>query len=31
MNHPALVEIRDVAKRYGDVLALESISFRVER
>ncbi len=30
MNHPASVEIRDVSKRYGDVLALESISFRVE-
>ena len=31
MNHPASVEIRDISKRYGDVLALESISFRVEK
>jgi ABC-2 type transport system ATP-binding protein len=30
MNHPASVEIRDVSKHYGDVLALESISFQVE-
>jgi ABC-type multidrug transport system ATPase subunit len=30
MNHLASVEIRDVSKHYGDVLALKSISFQVE-
>jgi ABC-2 type transport system ATP-binding protein len=30
MNQHTSVEVRDVSKHYGDVVALESISFRVE-